>query len=158
MTLHRLASPAFFRNKANISTLLAHLTETDSLFIPILSSRVNLLSYALKLHSCAERLEAWDGDVLVGLVAVYCNANSAFISTVSVLPSWQHQGVARRLMQQCLNVVSHYQLPFVLLEVSNQAMPAIALYLSLGFEPQEMTGERLTMRLNLSCTSITSPG
>lgn len=139
----------FTQNKATIACLRAHLIEADACFVPPLSSRLDLATYAAKLHSRAERLEAWDGKVLVGLVAVYCNANSAFVSSVSVVPRWQRRGVARQLMGHCLCLASMHQMPFITLEVCSQALPAISLYRSLGFELQAESATQCTLRLSL---------
>lgn len=146
----------FSRNQASISAIIEHLNEADNLFEPRLSSRVDLSLYASKLFKFAERLEAWEGKLLVGLVAVYCNGNSAFVSSVSVLTAWQHRGVARELMRQCLSLALEYQMPFISLEVSSTALPAIALYQSLGFTLHSEINHRCTLTRNLSFPSSNS--
>ena len=43
--------------------------------------------------------------LLVGLVAAYCNASDrrlAFVTSVSVLPDWSGQGLASRLIKDCI--------------------------------------------------------
>lgn len=141
--------PSYSRNRADEAALLAHLQAADAQFLPSLSSRVDLSDYAAKLHRWAERFEAWDGSELVGLVATYCNSPaSAFVSSVSVLPSWQGCGVARELMHQCLLHVRQSGLTSVSLHVSPQAGAAVSLYRALGFAEESRDDSRLELRLD----------
>jgi hypothetical protein len=81
---------AFRRNHSGTAALLAHLRRCDDDFAIPLSHRVALEDYAAKLARHAERCEAWDGALLVGLVAMYTPTASGgcFISNVSVDPTY----------------------------------------------------------------------
>lgn len=130
----------FTMGRSDTARVLAHLQAHDHAFQPPLSSRVTLADYARKLVDHALRLEAWSGDDLIGLVAVYCNApdhDAAFVSNVSVLARHAGQGVARRLMQSAITQVRDRGFSRLRLDVDPRATAALRLYLSLGFQPAE---------------------
>jgi GNAT superfamily N-acetyltransferase len=121
---------------ASKEDLLAHLSRCDSGFVPLLSNRVEIGAYVRKIVDRAERFEAWSSGELVGLVAAYCNASdrdSAFITSVSVLPGWQGKGIASQLMANCMACVRELSFERIKLEVDGNNEAAIALYAKYGF-------------------------
>jgi len=119
------------QNCANNLTITEHLRACDTFFVPSLSERLNIGDYADKILFQAERFEAWFGHNLVGLVAVYCNApnkNTAFITSVSVLPSWQGKRIGAAILDQCISHVRELGFKRLELEVAKNNQPAIALY------------------------------
>lgn len=128
----------FARDEANAGQLLAHLQATDASFIPPLSTRLDLTAYAEKLVTRAFRIEAWDGPVLAGCIAMYANDldRSGFISNVSVLPSHQGCGLAGQLLERTLQLAMELRLKRIRLEVHNDNGPARALYRRHGFRPE----------------------
>ena len=146
-------SISYCRDRANLAEISNHLLRADTAFEPALSGRVNIQLYAQKLHDKAVRFEAWVNQELVGMVATYCNmpdGGKAFISSVSVLPDWQGQGVASRLMQQCIEHIQregiYYQ---VELEVDQRSQAALALYRKLGFNSRQISGTTFSMEMKL---------
>ena len=132
--------------------IVAHLLHADTNFVPTLSSRIDIQSYAQKLHHRAVRFEAWLGQELVGLVAIYCNqiyGNKTFLTNVSVWSELQGQGIAGRLMQQCITHVRGLGFGQVELEVNQRSLPAIALYEKFGFKTLHSNGFTLTMSMTL---------
>lgn len=124
----------------------------DADFVPPLSARVDVRAYAQKMADNAMRFEAWDDDTLIGLVAVYCNdlhKRTAFITSVSVLPEWQGQGIGMRLMNACLSHVRPLGFTGIELEVDQRNQGAAALYQRVGFERSRASGTVLTMFLSL---------
>ena len=72
--LERTKKPIAFRSsKATEAQIAEHLARCDADFVPPLSGRVEINDYAKKISIKAKRFEAWSGDILVGLVAAYCN-------------------------------------------------------------------------------------
>ena len=74
-------------NQATEEEIANHLSRCDADFVPPLSGRVEISSYAHKIAGNATRFEAWAGGALVGLVAAYCNDSerrSAYITTVKI--------------------------------------------------------------------------
>jgi ribosomal protein S18 acetylase RimI-like enzyme len=125
------------RNRARADEVGAHLRACDTSFMPPLGERVDLDAYASKIVAQAERFEAREGDSLAGLVAAYCNdpaRRTAFITSVSVLPSRQGHGLASRLLRECIAHVRLMGFERVELEVDTRNVPAARLYLKVGFE------------------------
>lgn len=125
-------------DSADADVLLAHLRAADAGFVPPLSQRVELADYARKLATHARRVEAWEGDTLVGLIAMYANdaAQGGFITNVSVLPSHHGQGIAGELLRRTLALAADLRLPRLRLEVYADNQAALALYHRHGFQPE----------------------
>lgn len=144
-------------NRSSASEITAHLLRADAGFEPTLSSRIDIPAYAQKLHDRAVRFEAWMGEVLVGLVASYCNeadGGKAFVSNVSVWSECQGQGIGGRLMRQCIEYVRCLEVGQIELEVDKRSLPAIALYQKLGFNLLREAGSTPTMIMKLEMKEI----
>ena len=143
---------AYSINRSNVTEIVAHLLHADTSFVPALSSRIDIQTYAQKLHHRAVRFEAWLGAELIGLVAIYCNqpdGGKTFVTSVSIWPEYQGQGVAGRLMQQCIAHVQDLGFGKMELEVDQRSLPAVALYEKLGFNTLRSSGFTLTMEITL---------
>lgn len=139
-------------NKASEAEIAEHLTCCDASFVPPLSTRVEINVYAKKIAGKAERFEAWDDGKLVGLLAVYCNdegTRSAFITSVSVLPAWSGNGIATRLVDQCVEHSHASGIRQINLEVASGNDPAVHLYTKRGFVAGESNAQFVSMRLHL---------
>ncbi|MGC5780507.1 GNAT family N-acetyltransferase [Methylobacterium sp. NFXW15] len=138
----------FSRNLSDADAIAYHLEACSKSFIPPLNERVAIPTYADKLARRAERFEAWQGDRLVGLVAIYCSdGGDAFVSNVSVLPEAARQGIGRHLVA---DAIAHARrcAEAMTLQVDRRA-PALTLYRSVGFVPMGEDGDTLTLRLDL---------
>lgn len=139
-------------NNASGSKVAEHLLRCDEYFLPPLSERVEITAYAQKLVSKAARFEAWSGDTMVGLVAIYCNdmeTRIAHITSVSVLHEWMNKGIAARLMEQCIAYAQAYGVHTIKLEVASDNAPAICLYAKHGFIVGESHTDLTIMYLHL---------
>jgi GNAT superfamily N-acetyltransferase len=139
-------------NQSCAADISDHLLRADAAFEPALSSRVDIRAYAQKLYDRAVRFEGWLGKELVGLVASYCDqpdGGKAFVTSVSVWPECQGQGIAGRLMRQCIEHMRSLEFSEVELEVDQRSLPAIALYQKLGFNMLSTRGTILTMGMKL---------
>ena len=121
---------------ADALQLAEHLRRCDRNFVPPLGTRVDIDAYAVKLCTRAIRLEAWDHGRLVGLAAYYRDATSgkAFLSNLSVDPTWQRRGLGRHLLDEALHRVAHLGPGSFELEVGEDNRAAIALYEGAGFQ------------------------
>lgn len=130
-----------------------HLAACDTSFRPVLSDRVDLDAYAIKICKAATRFEAWSEGTLIGLVAAYCNGTAgaaAFVSNVSVVPHHTGQGIARRLLGACGEYAARAGFARLELEVHPDAQAALSLYRGLGFRAEDDgTASALRMRLDL---------
>lgn len=142
----------YLLNKASEAHIIEHLISCDADFEPVLSARVDINDYARKIVSKAMRFEAWSGDKLVGLLAVYCNDQDkliAYITNVSVLHKWMHKGIASRMMKQCIEYLNELGMRQISLEVAVNNLPAIRLYENNSFVAGKVNGQCVGMNLNL---------
>lgn len=143
----------FSRNRATEQQIAEHLILCDARFVPLLSSRVDIKSYAHKIVVHGERFEAWTEESLVGLVAIYCNraaqdrAYVTSVSTVGSLPPGVH--VASQLLEQGLEYLRERRFERVDLEVDKSNNRAIRLYERHGFVVNAINGHSLLMGLEL---------
>ncbi|MBX3644876.1 MAG: GNAT family N-acetyltransferase [Rubrivivax sp.] len=125
------AEPLLVRNRSGREAVLAHLQACDSAFRPPLSERIDLVAYAEKIATRAERFEAWDGERLVALVAAYCNdpdRRTAFLTSVSVLPERHGLGLASQLLDWCIDHARAGGFERIELEVDESNQAALRLY------------------------------
>lgn len=139
-------------NKASAAVIAEHLQTCDTDFVPLLSGRVEINSYAKKIASKAVRFEAWSSGTLVGLIAAYCNDQEkriAYITSVSVLKEWTGKGIAACLMSRCIKDMKALGMRQICLEVASENTPAIRLYEKNGFVAGNANPPFLTMNLHL---------
>ena len=140
-------------DRATPEQLADHLTRCDTSFVPPLSGRVDIESYASKLSAHALRFEAWARGTLVGLVAAYPDqdAGELFITNVSVLPGWRGQGLAETLLRWCADSGRELGMRRVWLDVAPGNAVARRLYGRLGFAVavEESPGRDVRMMLTL---------
>ena len=144
---------AYRSGRSQEADIRKHLTACNDQFMPPLASRVSIPEYARRLASNATCFEAWSGNELVGLVAAYCNAPDrfeAFVTNVSVLPSWTGQGIASRLMRDCIGHIDEKGFERIRLEVDGNAAEAIRIYRAVGFKAEEAQGSKFSMYLELN--------
>lgn len=138
-------------NDASTSQMLDHFTSCDPEFTKRLNSRVEIPLYVEKIHHSAHCFEAWSEKVLVGLVAVYCNeleGQTAFITNVSVIESWQGNRVASKLLEISKQNVLSEGFKYIELEVDTDNCIAIDLYRKMGFIVKKAQGNTLLMILD----------
>lgn len=134
---------------ADAQQISDHLVACDNSFIPALSSRVNIDDYSNKMITHALCIEAWHDGVLAGLLCVYCNTpgESAFITNVSVLPSFQGQGLADKMLRYAIDKVQEKGIYSLKLDVDNANLRAQSLYKKFGFFDIQVTTKTTTMLL-----------
>jgi ribosomal protein S18 acetylase RimI-like enzyme len=126
----------FMVDHADVAEIARHLRACDVICVPPLQGRVDIEGFATKIASRARRVEAWQGDTLVGMVAGYCDrpgTGPAFITRVSVLPAWHHRGIASKLLESFVKHAQGSGFNEVVLEVYNANLSAIRLYEKAGF-------------------------
>jgi ribosomal protein S18 acetylase RimI-like enzyme/SAM-dependent methyltransferase len=142
----------FAVDQASSSQVADHLRCCDAQFVPPLSARVDIASYAQKIVGHATRFEAWSDGVLVGIVAAYFNdaaGRVAHITNVSVIAAWAGRGLAATLLQQCIDQARRTGMQLISLEVSADNSAACRLYGRAGFQTLDSLAPNLSMRLNL---------
>ncbi len=109
---------------------------SDNILTSSLSSRVNIDDYINKLFNLATLISVWSKKNLIGLLAVYLydtNANSAFITLNVISPEFQGRKIGGKLLEICIEESIEHNKDIVLLEVNENAKPAISLYNKYGF-------------------------
>jgi len=129
-------------NSCTEQDIYNYLIEVDSLLMPPLSSKENfdLRDYAKKIYDNAITFEAYGGNILVGLIAAYFHKeeeNFVFITSVSVKKEFHTQGIAFRLLHQCILKAEIEDYKEINLIVHKDNCKAISLYKKFGFEVVE---------------------
>jgi len=138
-------------NKATATEIADHLARNDDAFWPRLSERVDIANYALKIVDNAERFEGWAHGTLVGLLAAYCNDTKeriAYVTSVSVIPEFRNQGLASRLLVECVELVKHRRFNGISLDVDRDNPRALELYEAKGFTVVNLSGRTIRMHLD----------
>jgi ribosomal protein S18 acetylase RimI-like enzyme len=138
----------FAENTAPQPQLVSLLKACDASFMPPLSDRVDIDSYATKLFNRAERIEAWFQSELVGLLGIYLTAAGAgagFISNVCVHPSHGGHGVGSALIELCKQRALRDMFTAIELEVCIKNLPVVSLYQRHGFSFIRTSGDIGTM-------------
>lgn len=147
-----LKAPLISRNKATYEEIQNHLAVCDGLFLPSLSSRVDIDTYALKLFTKAVNFEAWNEGKLIGLVSAYLgdlDRKSGFISNVSIISAFARQGIAKTLLLQCFGYAQSMKFSEIELEVFAINTAAIDLYLKMGFKKVDSNDEVIRFQFEL---------
>lgn len=146
-------NPVTYRTKtASEKNIFLHLTDCNNNFIPPLSERTDLASYAKKIFENAVTFEAWDDDQLIGLIAAYLDADgkkSMFITNISVKKEFMGKGIASLLLKNCIahSVMHRY---FVInLEVNKNNSSAIPFYEKHQFKQSYTRGDSLILKLEI---------
>lgn len=107
-----------------------HLKACDSLFVPKLSSYVTIESYAEKLFDKAERIECFEGNELLALLAFYVNLdkNFCFITNVSVDEKWSGKKIGDSLLFELDKYCLEHNIKQIQLEVRKENSKAITFY------------------------------
>jgi len=137
-------------NSADALDIANHLHICDPYFNPSLSSRLLINTYANKLFEKSQRFEFWDDCSLIGLVAAYCNdplQRTSFITSVSIIPTYHGQGLAKKLILICIDHLKQKSFTSIELEVYDQNNIAKNLYHNLGFSESHNNGSYLTLTL-----------
>lgn len=139
----------FTANKASLSTILRHLVKVDDLFVPTLSSYVNIDLYSKKIFEKADRIEIWKNQELVGLLAFYTNLTSIFVTNVSLDKTLQGNGYGMKMFNKLLEITKEKKIRQIDLEVNTMNHKAVNFYKSIGFEELEKSDNNLRLIYNI---------
>lgn len=139
----------FTYNKADDQNILNHLKNVENLFTPRLSSYVDLISYSNKLFNKAQRIELWDKDCLIGLVAFYINVDAIFISNVSLDKNYQKYGYGKSMMNELFSFSKSNNIYRIELEVKESNKVALNFYTNLGFIFKKRVDDQMQLLLIL---------
>lgn len=138
-----------YENKSCLENVYAFLVNINKEYNPPLDAKVDLRQYAEKILDSAVLFVETDNSNIVGMVVLYCNDEStkrAYIPLVGVLPAFQRQGIAKRLMQEAISYVKEHNYRVIGIHSNNPI--AVKAYCNLGFNIIEQ-GERKYMELKM---------
>lgn len=129
---------------ARLSCLLM---ELDSVLIPTLSSRVNIVEYADKLAQKADLFYVKYKGQDIGNCAIYLNnQENGFISSFAIKKEWQKKGIGSCIWKEILSVLKERNIKQVNLKVHDINKTAIAFYKSIGFKEQMQRDDWIDMK------------
>lgn len=129
---------------ASRSAIAKHLNECADSFTPPLNTYAEIDTYGKKIFDKAITFEAWDGNILVGLLAAYYNNKKTkigYITNVSVLLGYQEAGIASRLMDKAILYGKRKNFVKLTLAMQKGNTQAIHLYKKFGFIPVEQNSQ-----------------
>ena len=124
------------------------MTWKRNIFNPPLHTYVDIEAYSHKIADNAITFEAWENNILIGLIAAYFNDlknKAGFITNVSVLPEYQGKGIAKKLLVSTLEYGKLLGFGKIRLEVNWDNTSALNLYLRTGFSLIEKKETKLIM-------------
>ncbi len=135
-------------NRSGQSDVYTHLIACKESFIPPLDSYVDIKDYSYKLFNYSTRIEVYIEDTLAGLAALYINKDrqSAYVTNFSVIPEYQRQGIAGRLLEMSKEYVVANKLTFLDLDVFLVNHRAVSFYKRHGFIEVEKDDIKLKAR------------
>jgi len=98
--------------------------------------RVNLIEYSIKLSLNAKHFCLFQQDEVVGFMAAYFNDvenKIAYISTVSIFPQFQGQGVGGEMLDKACCYANKLGFKVVRLQVRKNNDGALRFYINHGF-------------------------
>lgn len=140
---------------ASKENICQHLFACSNNFVPPLESTVNIKDYSAKIKDKGVTVEAWSGTRLIGLIAVYLNDfenRTGYITNVSVISEFSGQGIASRLLSNCVELVKERNFNSIQLEVNRKNKSAVALYEKFHFRKSSESSKEnfIKMKLDLS--------
>jgi ribosomal protein S18 acetylase RimI-like enzyme len=150
--MNDLSDIKYAKSTAGEAQMLAHFEKCDTNFVELLSQKINIKEYAVKIITNAVTFEAWNNNELAGLLAVYFNdieKKTGFITNVSIAKTYEGNGIGSGLINMCIEYgkLNNYQ--YISLEVNKESHTAIHLYSKYGFIKTAETGDSLLMSLKL---------
>lgn len=123
-------------NTSSLSDIVSHFERVKDEFIPPLDSVVRIEEYAAKIYTKAYRIELWIETKLIGLIAFYLNPESkfGFITNVSLEKEFRGKQLARKLMENVIEVSEKNNLDTIKLEVFQKNENAVQFYKKSKFE------------------------
>ena len=109
------------------------LNEVDAIMLPPLSERVCISDYAEKLACLAETLFIVQDGCDIASCSVYCNSETAFISSIAVKCEFLKQGIGTALMDEVMRYVKEKKCERIQLEVYVSNDAALKFYQKNGF-------------------------
>jgi 2-polyprenyl-3-methyl-5-hydroxy-6-metoxy-1,4-benzoquinol methylase len=136
-------------NKSKDWEILNHLNECSSSFVPELSSYVDIKEYSKKIYEKSNRIEAYLGENLIGLISIYINPQDSFITNFSICPEFQGKGLSESILKKCIDHIEKLGNKNLYLEVKARNNKAISFYKKNKFKIVEKRKDNYKMKLEI---------
>ena len=125
----------FHFNSSTIFQLATHLKKCDYLFVPNLSSYIDIESYAEKLFYKAHRVEYFENQELLAVLAFYKNieASLCFITNISVDEKMKGKQMGQNLLNKLITYCLENNINQIQLEVRKENNKAFNFYIKNNF-------------------------
>lgn len=130
--------------RPSISQLEAFLRGADKTFPVPLSEKRELGAYARKLYEKATLCAAYEGEDIISLAAGYTDNitdGMAYLAIAATLPRARGQGLASRLVKEFIQICAQKGIRAVHLYAVPTNIPAMHMYMSLGFQNLALADE-----------------
>lgn len=119
-------------NTSSYDMIYQHLKNVEGLYVPPLSTYVNLEDYSHKLSNKADTIEILFDNNLVGLAAYYKNDQYLYLSNISIEKEYLKRGYGTILINRLIEKSLLYKKK-IFLEVNKGNTKAIKFYKKHGF-------------------------
>jgi 2-polyprenyl-3-methyl-5-hydroxy-6-metoxy-1,4-benzoquinol methylase len=138
--------------EVTLELIKEHLIKCSDSFKPNLNTYVDIPEYSKKIFEKSKMFYEFDGDKLIGLVAVYDNSSGKYgwITNVSVDPDYTKNGIAYKLLNNTLEFFKKKNYNNVYLEVFSENLKAINLYNKHGFNQDKINDNKMTLKKELN--------
>lgn len=135
-----------------VDIIREHLIKCSNSFKPSLDSYVDISEYSKKIFEKSKLFTKFDGNKLVGLIAVYDNhlEKSGWITNVSVDPDYTKKGIAGKLLTDTLEFFKKKSYLNIYLEVFLENEKAINLYFKYGFNNDKINDTKMLLKKELN--------
>lgn len=134
----------FSIDKATYNDIVNHFANCSLEYLHEIEQKILLKNYISKIEKNAKTFELWEQGCLIGLIAIYINRGinyPAFITNVSIITSYHHQGLSKVLIEELMKFLRNMQFHSVLLEVRKDNLIAKSLYSKYGFKKKDEASE-----------------
>ena len=135
----------FTLNESDSTDIVKHLELVGHEFTQNIQLTTTIHAYAKKLENFAYRIEIWNDELLVGLLAYYLATTEIYISNFSVIEKNRNIGMGSLLMKKFFELELKAAHQSVCLEVEKTNTRAILFYTKNGFEITRDKGTYLRM-------------
>jgi ribosomal protein S18 acetylase RimI-like enzyme len=139
-------------NTATGEQIKNHLFLCSDSFSPHLDTYIDIPAYALKLRTNSVTFESWYYKELVGLIACYLNDENSqmgYITNVSVNKEFYGLGIAKKLLENTIQLAKEKKFEYMKLEVRKDNFVAIKLYKIFNFIIETEIDNKYIMKIIL---------
>lgn len=142
------------QKKYSSNKIEKYLKNNANIFVPSLSSRVNINLFSKKIFKNATQFWVFNKKEIIGFAAVYLNdkiCNKAYITSISLIDSYQGKGIGEKILCEIFNYSRDKNFKTISLEVNKQNIKAKFFYFKMGFkiEKNNINSYILTKKLNI---------